>query len=199
MDSQGGGGSCLCLCARALLPSVCLTLSWFRLSHDHDPEFVSSQNASEDTTDLGGWMSLPGPPDQGFGACKPLPAGADPKTACAASAVKPVQCPAVRSLITQALSLAWKHKRHSCRHFSFHGRSFRAMVLSSFVRRKFTAWSFRCHVSVPDKRLRWLGVGCMCQVGLIIQCVTLLQGNISRQQCSGTPRPPTTAHFPLAE
>ena len=132
VDSQGGGGSCLCLCACTLLPSVCVTLSWFRLSHDHDREFVSSQNASEDTTNLGGWMSLSGPPDQGFGACKPLPAGADPKTACSASGVKPVQCPAVRTLMTPGLS--------------------------RFLSRTVFDATFPC----LTKRLLWLGVGCGC-------------------------------------
>ena len=127
-------------------------------------------------------MSLSGPPDQGFGACKPLPAGADPKTACSASGVKPVQCPAVRSHLTPGLG----SESVMPVDFSCHGCSSYAMVLSSVDREK------GCHISLADKRLLWLSVGWLwvCQVGLIIQCVTLLQGNISRQQCSGTPRTP---------
>ena len=35
------------------------------------------------------------PPTQGFGACHPLPAGADPATACQAETLRPVACPAV--------------------------------------------------------------------------------------------------------
>ena len=72
-------------------------------------EAAAQRNAGLKNTSLpqfgeSGWVDSSGgggscqcycPPVQGFGACKQLPAGADPATACQVETVQPVQCPAV--------------------------------------------------------------------------------------------------------
>jgi hypothetical protein len=72
-------------------------------------EAAAQRNAGLKNTSLpqfgeSGWVDSSGgggscqcycPPVQGFGACKQLPAGADPATACQVETVQPVQCSAV--------------------------------------------------------------------------------------------------------